>query len=108
MELEHAADAMARESVHRHDELGAELEMLSRPDEPRLNRAGGLAPLPAVERRRHRQLDERDHAVERRAEPDIANMMLEKFEAVFNRDAIVENVGIGIGRAGAGDLGRKV
>src|SRR5271165_4940630 len=101
MKLKKPADTVTRERVDRKDRFGADLEILSGPDQPGLNRARGLASLAAVEGCRHRYLDERNHAIERRAEADIPDAVLEIFETIFERKPVIENIGVGVRHPGA-------
>src|SRR5581483_3494386 len=81
MQLHHPADPMAGVAVHRNDGLKADLEILTRPDNAGLDRAGDLPVAAAVKAPRECELDQRDHPVERRLQPDVAYVMLQIFQA---------------------------
>src|SRR5580658_2411331 len=106
VELHEAADAVAAQAVDGHDHLGAELVILARPDEAGLHGPRGVAALAAVERRGEREFHQRNKMIEGRADADVLHMVLEVFEAVFDGEAVVEIVRVGI--AVALDLGREV
>ena len=85
---------MPGQAVDRDDRLGADLIILPGPDQAGLDRAGGLAALAAVHRRRHGHLDHRDQTVEGRGQSHVLHVMLQIFKAVFDGDAVIEIVGV--------------
>src|SRR5581483_6829155 len=96
MELHHAANAAPLCAIAiGNQHLRAELIMLAGPNDPRRDGAGGDAAYAAIERCRRGDLDQRDHAVEGRTEPDVFDVMLEIFEAVFDNEGGIEDIGIG-------------
>src|SRR5262249_33691924 len=95
MQLYDPTETTAREPCGRNNCFGADLHIFPEPDEPRLDCTGGLTSEPAIERRRKRDLDQRDKLVKRGGETDVFHVVLEVFEAVLEREAIVDKVGIG-------------
>src|SRR5208282_783088 len=94
------AIAVSGGAGHRNDRLGADLEVLPRPDEPWLYRPSRRNPGGnTVDRGRKGDFNERNHVVERWRDANVLHMMLQVFEAVFKGEAIIEIIRIGDARA---------
>src|SRR6185437_2050128 len=95
MQLREYADAVAAAMVDRYYGFHCQLDVLTGPDDPGVDGAGGSAGA-AVERGRHREFHDRDHPVERRLQSDILHERLKIRQAVLNREAPFERVRIAL------------
>src|SRR5262249_5259493 len=91
VKLRDPAHAAAAAAVDRNLSLDRELEIPARPDDSRVDRSRGAARA-AIEPGRQGDLDHRDHAVERLAQPHVFHERLQVDEAVLEREAPLEEV----------------
>src|SRR5438270_3533615 len=113
MQLGDEADAVSALIIHRKDRLGGELHMLPGPDEAGIDRAGRAAAAGPC-RRREREFDDRRQLRNKRAEAQVAHIVLEIEQAVLDRAAPFDRLGLvsptreGISkRAGNGERPQK-
>src|SRR5438477_70080 len=92
--------------VDRQDGLGADLKISPAPDDAGLDGSYRLRTLASGNRRRKRDLDERDQPAERLAQADVLHAALQVRQAVFEREPVIEIVRVW--RAGAFGFGRKI
>src|SRR6476660_1167060 len=91
MKLRHEPNGVSGVAVPRNDRLGAELHILTGPQQTRIDRAGGLAAT-AIERRLERQLGHKDQTIEWRAKADVPHLTLQVGHTVFQRQPEFERV----------------
>src|SRR3954469_25508119 len=80
VQLGQPTDSVAACMVDRNDCLKRQLDVLTCPDDPGVYRAGRAA-RSAIEGRRHREFDNRDHPVERRTQADVLHERLKVWKA---------------------------
>src|SRR5262250_761403 len=93
VELRDPAHAPAAAIVDRDLGLERELRVTARPDEPWIDRARRAAGA-AIQARRKRDLHDRDHAVEGLLEAHVLHERLQIDEAVLEREAPLQEVGM--------------
>ena len=94
MQLRNEADIVAGARVNGNDCFRGDLEVLSRPDEARVNGPGGLPALLPIERRLQGKLNQRNQVIERRAQADILHLLLQIDKAVLQSEAVLQDVGM--------------
>src|SRR5437773_5050527 len=93
MKLREKANAAAASAVHRNDGLRGKLNITPGPDDAGIDRARRPM-LAAVERRRKREFDDWDQLVERLAPTGALHVRLQVRNAVFDREAPLQRVGV--------------
>src|SRR5436189_259565 len=94
MQLRDEADIVTGARINGNDRFRADLEVLSRPDEARVNGSGGLPALFAIKRRLQGKLNKRNQVIERRAQADIFHLFLQIDKAVLQSEAVLQDVGV--------------
>src|SRR5579864_5908329 len=94
VELNEAPHAVTLAAAVGDDQLGADLEVLSRPDQARCDHAGGRGRHAAVEGRAAGDFHERRDSVKRWGKPDVLDLALKINKAVFDGHPEIEDVRI--------------
>src|SRR5437870_9962478 len=94
MQLRDEADIVASARINGNNRFRADLEVLSRPDEARVNGSGGLPALFAIERRLQGKLNQRNQVIERQVQADILHLLLQVDKAVIQSEAVLQDVGM--------------
>src|SRR6185295_10935491 len=91
MQLGQPSHTVSAGIVDGDNRLERQLGGLTRPNDPGVDGAGRAA-RPAIEGCRHRELDDRDHAIERRGQAGVLDERLQVRKAVLNRESPLQRV----------------
>ena len=92
MQLRDHTDVSSRAFVDRNDRLHANLEIFSRPDNARIDRAGRLSTRAAVQRSFERELHQRNQPITRRRQVHVLHLRLQIDHAVLQRKTPLQHV----------------
>src|SRR5262249_37131940 len=84
------ADVFPAPRVDRNDGFQTELDIFPEPDEPRVDRAGGLATTAPIQTRVEGDCDQGNHAVERGAQPHVLDEGLQILQVVLQGEPPAE------------------
>ena len=94
VQLRDEADVISGAGIDGNHRFSADLKILARPDDPRIDGAGNQSVLPAVEWIADRNLDQWNQAVEWCAQPDTSDLLLQVNDTVFDGKPGLKNNGV--------------
>ena len=94
VELRNEADVVSGARIDGNHRFGADLEILARPDDAGIDGSGSQPALPTVEWITKGKLHQWNQAVERRAQPDVSDLLLQVNETVFDRKTPLQHSGV--------------
>src|SRR5207244_11714499 len=92
MQLCYYADLISCVFVNRNHRLDPNLEISSRPDDARINRAGGLPLGAAVQRSFQCELHQRNQSIDRRWQMHVLHLRLQINHAVLQRKTQLQDI----------------